>query len=466
MENAPMTTEETSDVPVCPGAPTFQEIMRSDGGPVCEVLTRQSNPPQSRADIPFSRYTSQAFFDLEMEKMWRKVWQYVCREDEVADPGDYKVYDIGRHSLVVVRADDGSLRAYHNSCLHRGTKLKDSRTSGWSGELRCRYHGWTWDLDGALKEVPCAWEFPHLDYAANRLPRARAEAWNGLVFVNLDRDAPPLLDYLGVLPEHFSNWPWTDWYLFMHLEKELHCNWKTAQDAFMEAYHTPLVHPQLTQVVGDWNMQHDIFDDHVSRDLCAFAVCSPAAKTSISEQKRLDRVLTGGRSPDATSVTLAAGQSARDAMARQVRGTLESQYGMDTSGYSDAEMIDSIKYNLFPNIFLYTGLSSRAIHRVKPIANDPNRCTFEVLMMRPVAKGQPRPAPAEVVRIPEEMSYRDVKELAAFALTAITLDQDTGNLRAQHEGMLASVKGAETLSIYQESRIRAFHDTLEKYLNA
>jgi hypothetical protein len=137
---------------------------------------------------------------------------------------------------------------------------------------------------------------------------------------------------------------------------------------------------------------------------------------------------------------------------------------MDTSGYSDAELIDSIKYNLFPNIFLYTGLAMRSIHRVKPLGNDPNRCTFEVLMMRPVPKGQERPDPAQPVRIPEEVSYKEVPELAAFPLSAITFDQDTGNLRAQHEGMMASEKGAETLSVYQESRIRALHDTLDKYL--
>ena len=86
-------------------------------------------------------------------------------------------------------------------------------------------------------------------------------------------------------------------------------------------------------------------------------------------------------------------------------------------------------------------------------------------MMRPVPKGQPRPDPAQMVKIPEDMNYVDVKELAAFPLSQITFDQDTGNLRAQHEGMLASAKGAETLSIYQESRIRAFHDTLDKYIN-
>jgi phenylpropionate dioxygenase-like ring-hydroxylating dioxygenase large terminal subunit len=459
-----MNIQAKTQIPSCPDAPSFEEIMRGDGGKVNEVLTRRSNPTQSREDIPFHRYITQEFFDLEMEKMWRKVWQYVCRDDQVAEPGDYMVYDIGRHSVVVVRGDDGALKAYHNSCLHRGTKLKPSGTSGWSANLQCPYHGWTWNLDGTLNEVPCSWDFPHLDYEANSLPEVRVEVWNSLVFINMDMDAPPLLEFLGVLPEHFENWPWDDWYLFMHLEKELNCNWKTAQEAFMEAYHTPLVHPELTQVVGDWNMQHDVFDDHVTRDLCALAVPSPAAKKSISEQERIDRVLLGGRSTDGKSVQLEEGQTARDAMAKQVRKGLESQYDMDTSGYSDAELIDSIKYNLFPNIFLYTGLAMRSIHRVKPIGNDPNRCTFEVLMMRPVPKGQERPDPAQPVRIPEEVSYKDVPELAAFPLSAITFDQDTGNLRAQHEGMMASEKGAETLSVYQESRIRALHDTLDKYL--
>ena len=458
-----MNVQVKSEIPRCPGAPTFQEIMRSDGGIIKDVLAAQSNPPQSRDDIPFNKYISQDFFNLEMKKMWEKVWQYVCREDQVAEPGDYLVYDLGRHSIVVVRTDDGALKAYHNSCLHRGTKLKPSESSGWSANIQCPYHGWTWNLDGTLNEVPCAWEFPHLDYEKNRLPEVQVDAWNGLVFINMDNDAPSLLEYLGVLPEHFKDWPWTDWYLFMHLEKELYCNWKTAQEAFMEAYHTPVVHPELTQVVGDWNMQHDVFDDHVTRDLCALAVPSPAAKKTISEQERVDRVLLGGRSPDGKSVTLEEGQSARNAMSKQVRKALKDQYDMDTSSYSDAEMIDSIKYNLFPNIFLYTGMALRSIHRVKPIKNDPNRCTFEVLMMRPVPKGQPRPDPAQMVKIPEAMQYVDVKELAAFPLSQITFDQDTGNLRAQHEGMLASEKGAETLSIYQESRIRAFHDTLDKY---
>ncbi|MBI1182257.1 MAG: aromatic ring-hydroxylating dioxygenase subunit alpha, partial [Alphaproteobacteria bacterium] len=82
-------------------------MIHGDPSPPPGVLTLQSNPQQDTADIPFARYTSQAFFDLEMEKMWRKVWQFACREEHVPEVGDYTVYDIGRHSIVIVRAEDG-----------------------------------------------------------------------------------------------------------------------------------------------------------------------------------------------------------------------------------------------------------------------------------------------------------------------------------------------------------------------
>ena len=102
-----MNVQVKSEIPRCPGAPTFQEIMRSDGGVIKDVLVAQSNPPQSRDDIPFNKYINQDFFNLEMKKMWEKVWQYVCREDQVAEPGDYLVYDLGRHSIVVPQCDAG-----------------------------------------------------------------------------------------------------------------------------------------------------------------------------------------------------------------------------------------------------------------------------------------------------------------------------------------------------------------------
>jgi len=453
----------------CPG-PSYQEIVRSDrvrgpDGNVPRILAPVRAADLTTEDIPFDRYTSEAFFAQEMQHVWPRVWQFACREDMLPEAGDFFVYDIGRYSIVVVRTDAG-LKAYHNSCLHRGTKLKPSGACGFTGDIiQCPFHGWTWNLDGTLREVPCAWEFEHLDYQANRLPEARVEVWNSLVFINMDLEAMPLVDYLEVLPGHFSNWwGFDEWYTSVHVQKELSCNWKTAQEAFMEAYHTPVVHPEMTQVVGDWNMQHDIFGDHTSRDLCPMAVSSPSMEHGLTQQELLDQRLAGG--PQAKDrVVLQEGQTARSVIAARTRENAAARFGKDFSDLSDAELIDSLKYNVFPNLFVYGGPGLPQIQQVRPLGNDPHRCVLDMIMLQPVppdGKGEKRPQPAATVRITEADSYADVPGIDAF--TGMVLDQDTQILRWQHEGMLASRKGAETLSSNQESRIRHFHTTLDKYL--
>lgn len=442
---------------------SYQEIAAADG-PVPDVLRRQSNPEHSDADIPFARYTSREFFEREMQKMWRRVWQYACREEHIPEAGDYYVYDIGRYSILIVRQDDGSLKAYHNSCLHRGTKLKPSGSNGWSPSIQCPFHGWNWNLDGSVNNIPCAWDFPHLDRAKAILPQVRVDSWNGFVFINVSREGPGLLDYLEVLPEHFRNWDLSSWYIHTHIQKELPGNWKLAQEAFMEAYHTPMAHPEMTHVVSDINMQHDVFSDHVSRDLCAMASPSPTSTLNLSQQELLDRMLVSDRSVVAEKRLVPEGKTARWVMAEQMRETMARDFGRDYSDYSVPEMIDSIKYNLFPNLFIYPGVGLPLIQQFRPHGHDPDRCLFDQMVLRPKPTDGSAFEVAEVVRIGEHDSYTSVPGIDPFL--ASVLDQDTDIMRWQREGMYASEKGAETLSRYQESRIRHVHETLDKYLNA
>lgn len=440
---------------------TYQDIARADGDTLPPALTQQSNPPQSTEDIPFARYTDRAFFDREMQLMWRKVWQYACRDEHVPEVGDYYVYDIGRWSLVIVRTENG-LRAYHNSCLHRGTKLKPSGSNGWTGSIQCPFHGWNWNLDGTIRHIPCEWEFPHLDRAKACLPQARVESWNGFIFVNFDRDAPPLLDYLEVLPDHFARWDMSGWYVHTHVRKRLPGNWKLAQEAFMEAYHTPVAHPEMTHVVSDHNMQHDVFSDHISRDLCAMASPSPTSTLQRSEQELLDSMLVGDRSMVSERTLVPEGRSARWVMADQLRRQMARDYDLDFSDRSVPEMIDSLKYNVFPNLFVYPSVGLPLIQQFRPDGDDHDRCLFDQMVLRPKpADGSPYDV-AEVICIDENQSYAEVEGMDPFL--AHVLDQDTDIMRWQREGMYASEKGAETLSLYQESRIRHLHRTLDKYL--
>ena len=445
-----------------PAFESYQDIIARDSTPVADLLALKSNPPQPTDDIPLDQFTSQAFFDREMERMWPRVWQFVCREEHVPEVGDYWVHDIGDWSIVVIRTEDG-IRGYYNSCLHRGTKLKPSGTSGWTGELQCPFHGWTWTLDGTLTEVPCAWEFKHLDYDANRLPQVKVEVWNSFVFINMDENARPLLEYLEVLPEHFARRDLSNWYTFIHFRKELACNWKVVLEAFMEAYHTPVVHPELTTVVGDWNLQHDVFGDHVSRDLSAMGVTSPTAEPR-SEQELLDNMFLGDPSTakGGNRMMVPEGETARIVLAKTMRQNYADKYGIDLSDLSDAEIIDSLKYNLFPNVMVNAGVAAASITVFWPLGNDPNRSVMESFRLRPFRPEDGRPEPAEPVRIREDESFSTVPGLDPFV--AKVYDQDTSIMRWQQEGMRTSRKGKATLSSYQESRIRRVHETLMKYV--
>jgi nitrite reductase/ring-hydroxylating ferredoxin subunit len=446
----------------CPDAPAVQDILRRDGMPAAPPFLGESFRFQGDADIPYARYLSPDFARLEMERLWPRTWQWACRVEQIPEPGDFAVYDVGPHSLVIVRGGDGVIRAFFNSCLHRGTKLKPSASCGSAETLRCPFHGWTWTLEGRLDRVRCPWDFPQVDPDAFGLPQAQVAEWGGFVFINMDPAAPPLADQLGILPAHFRDWPLDDRYIAVHVEKVLPCNWKLALEAFIENYHTAETHPQLLAAGGDENTQYDTFGATVGRFIAPKGVPSPSLQRHVSEEEMLGSmvrdpsVLGGGR------IAIPPGGTARTVMADHLRRTLGTAYGLDLSGRSTSEMIDTIEYNLFPNMVLFLGITLPLAYRFRPLAS-PDRCLFDLMFLKPVPAGQPRPAPAEPVRVGIDESYGIVPGIDAAV--ARIYDQDTGNLRAQQEGMAAGRKPGQTLAVYAESRIRQLHATLDTYLN-
>ena len=143
------------------GGPSTQDIIHRDGRPVSALMEIESPRFLGDEDIPLDRYTSQAFFDREIAHMWPRVWQWACREEQIPEAGDYYVYEVGPHSVLVVRDEDLEIKAYVNSCLHRGTKFRMGGTAGSMNDIRCPFHGWTWTLGGELKRLPSAWDAPH-----------------------------------------------------------------------------------------------------------------------------------------------------------------------------------------------------------------------------------------------------------------------------------------------------------------
>ena len=165
----------------CPG-PSYQDILDTDNAPAPEILRESGSDALGAHDLPVDVYLSADYHRREVDHLWRAVWQIAGRVEDVANPGDSFVYDLADDSLIIVRTQAGKLRAYHNACLHRGTRLRDE--AGSLERIRCPFHGFTWSLDGDLADVPCRWDFPQIDDDHFRLPEARVDTWGGRLLQN------------------------------------------------------------------------------------------------------------------------------------------------------------------------------------------------------------------------------------------------------------------------------------------
>jgi phenylpropionate dioxygenase-like ring-hydroxylating dioxygenase large terminal subunit len=432
---------------------SYQQLLDSDTHPVPDVLRKEGPVGHAPVRVPIERYVSQAFHDLEVERLWKRVWQMACREEELPEVGDHVLYDIADCSILVVRAAPGRVRAFHNACLHRGRQLREC--GGRVSELRCPFHGWTWDLDGTLSHVPGRWDFPHVEREAYRLPELRVDTWGGFVFVNMDEAADPLESHLGELPRHFERWPLERRFKEAHVAKALECNWKVAQEAFMEAYHVVATHPQLLPGIGDANSQYDVFGN-VSRAITANGTPSPHLGWEPSEQDGLDAMTNRWldeppalQVPDGMSARALVAQAARVELARSVGGVHE---------LSDAELVDSFYYTVFPNFHPW-GAYNRIVYRFRPYGCDPHRCIMEVIYLAPY-RGR-RPPPVPVHWLSEDEDWTRAPELGFLARV---FNQDTANLGKVQRGLRAAAHSQVTFASYQETKIRHFHALLDRWL--
>ena len=441
--------------------PSVQDVLETDANPAPAIM-REESPAQgqSNADVSVERYFAKDWHDREIEKIWRRTWQLACRMEEIPDVGDHVVYDIVHDSLIVVRTAPDEIRAYVNSCLHRGTLLRTG--GGCVKQFRCPFHGFTWGLDGKLASIPGEWDFPHIDKTKMSLPEAKVGVWGGFVFVNMDRDCEPLDTYLEILPAHFADFQLEDRYKAAHVAKIMPCNWKLAMEAFVEAYHVPFAHPQVLGYYGDSNTQYDVWPGvrHVSRMLSVQGVPSPAltglAPEVTIEQMRRDVPFFAGK-----PIEVGPGETARRKLAERAREKISRSSGRDMSALSDAESLDLIEYMLFPNMVPWGGQALPITYRFRPHGDDPERCIMEIMFLFSKRPDGSHPPVARMRMLGEHEKWADAPELGSAAMVA---DQDTENLMRIQKGLRASKKPGVTLARYQESRIRHFHETLDAYM--
>lgn len=199
--------------------------------------------------LPWSWYDDPEVLRLEQERIFARAWQYVGRVGQAARPGDYFASRVGDVPAVVVRDQAGMLRAFLNVCRHRGAELVDG--DGRRETLQCHYHAWTYALDGSLRAAPRSDREPDFDQDELSLLPLQVDSWGPFLFVNPDREAAPLADTLGELPEIVASSGIDLDSLAFHarLDYELEANWKIAVENFLECYHCPVAHPGFSGVV-------------------------------------------------------------------------------------------------------------------------------------------------------------------------------------------------------------------------
>jgi len=240
----------------------------SDGGPSADGPTET----ELLRTLPAVVYRSPEWFAREVEAIFHREWFLVGRAEALAAPGDYLHVDVAGERLLLLRTRTGELRAFHDVCRHRGSRLVvDAPPSNaavgvahgrFKGAIRCPYHAWTYGLEGELRVAPFLTESDGLRKERLSLHPASADTWGGFVFVNLSADARPLAEQLGDIPRRTSNYRLDDLRAARHLSYDVHANWKVVVENYNECYHCGPVHPELCEVVPafkdggrelDWN---------------------------------------------------------------------------------------------------------------------------------------------------------------------------------------------------------------------
>jgi phenylpropionate dioxygenase-like ring-hydroxylating dioxygenase large terminal subunit len=443
--------------------PSFQQLLDTDARAVPVALRDTSAKFEGSADVPKSRYTSPDFAALEQRYVWSRTWQLGCRVEELPKPGSHVVVDIGDESLIITRGSDDRIRAFHNACLHRGTKLRceDGRVAS----FRCPFHGWTWSIDGELTDLPCEWDFPQIagDPAERNLPEAQVAVWGGFVMFNLDPTAEPWETYAAKLIEHFAEFDFERRYMAFHAVKEVPANWKVVMEAFAEAYHVIATHPQILEFSADANSEYSVWEDapHVTRFVNAFGAQSPHLSDTLTDEQVAQAYLAfSARSKDVPAPEIPEGANARNVVAEVFRQRMGQMFGTDLGAKSDTEMLDAILYNVFPAFAPWAGVGQALVYRWRP-GRTPDTCFMDVIRLAPLPDDGTVPEPATCTVLTLDQHWHEAPGMGGLAAV---FEQDMSNLWRVQAGLKSSGKRTVTFGNYQENRLRGWHRLLDAYI--
>lgn len=442
--------------------------LESDGSPTTTATAAARTHTPHRVEEPFrvapERYYSPEFAAWEREKLWRHCWQVACRAEEIPRAGDFTEYEITGQSILVVRQDDGSVKAYFNACRHRATALGAGTGEFLGGQIVCPYHGWRWNLDGESTHVYAAKGFRKecLDPDFLRLRECRSVVSMGLVFVNLDPNGPEFADTVG----HFENAlapigldrMRVRWWRYAVLP----ANWKIAQEAFMEAYHVQQAHPSLAMGAGDDDFDNEDAEGYEilpggNAHMVHATLPLPPGMTQAEHFTRYNWAMHHGTGayPTEREMFVQTGLQERKIPDDQFIGA----FFQELYNYAEGAGIplpppstDTVGFgHAFPNITVLSQYGNALMYRSRPNGDDPESCIFDVWALQiPSADDEPgrptREGPIPMGEWPQ------------------ILKEDFSNIAGQQKGLRTDGMDTLLLSERYEPMIINNHQEIDRYL--
>ncbi|MCI4364503.1 MAG: aromatic ring-hydroxylating dioxygenase subunit alpha [Thermoplasmata archaeon] len=227
--------------------------------PVSAASLRAVGRPLLRArTLPGPLFSDPGVFEQERDRLFRRTWQCIGREDELARPGSFRTVEIAGSGVVVLRNASGELKAYHNVCRHRGTRLVEATAGDGLRGIVCPYHAWSYDLDGHLRGAPHMGGVEEFDRKDSGLHPVAVATWRGFLFVNVSPRPEPLERSLGGFPARARSYPLERLRRTHRVEYEIAANWKLIVQNANECYHCPGVHPQLVKLTPYRSGEEDL----------------------------------------------------------------------------------------------------------------------------------------------------------------------------------------------------------------
>jgi len=413
------------------------------------------------------RYYDPDFMAREWDQLWTRTWQIAALETDLPEPGDYSVYRLLKESIIVVRQNDGSVKAFYNVCAHRGNQLVHN-DRGSVAQFTCSFHSWQYNVDGVCTRMTDKETFdPQTICHQPAMTPVHCDTYAGLVFINLDDNPPPLRDRIGLPEGYLEAYELDKMHCVRHVVSEWAANWKTGVDAFYETYHLHAVHPETQDVMDDMGVQLDMYPHGASRMLVPIGIKTKRQADQGAMNPSLEYMM--GQAEIDPAKFSGSAEEVRVAI-QQAKRERSDRLGLGYERFTDGQLTDSWATGVFPHVQLGLHPEGAFLMRFMPHPTDPEKFFYDTMtLVRPVE--DPNYSVPDWMGLPEgtdtsgetrpDTEYVPVGEPPNLGQV---LDQDSELLPVVQQGVRSrGFKGA--IWGEQEQRLRHFHREVDRYLS-